>query len=118
MKNKRAVSAVIGVILMTAITVAIAATVYVYVTGLYEVEDHPELSVEGTVTSVVNYTWSAVYKTTVYNITLDDEDTYQMLFRSDDALVPPTNVELRFYYNIVMKNGSEDYYDVYEIKSL
>jgi flagellin-like protein len=32
--NKEAVSAVIGVILMFAITVAIAATVYVYVSGL------------------------------------------------------------------------------------
>lgn len=33
MKNKNGVSAVIGVILMVAITVAIAATVYVYVAG-------------------------------------------------------------------------------------
>ncbi len=33
-KNKHAVSAVIGVILMVAITVAIAATVYVYVSGM------------------------------------------------------------------------------------
>ena len=32
--DKRAVSAVIGVILMVAITVAIAATVYVYVSGM------------------------------------------------------------------------------------
>jgi len=32
--NERAVSAVIGVILMVAITVAIAATVYVYVSGM------------------------------------------------------------------------------------
>jgi len=33
-KNEEAVSAVIGVILMVAITVAIAATVYVYVSGM------------------------------------------------------------------------------------
>ena len=33
-KNDQAVSAVIGVILMVAITVAIAATVYVYVSGM------------------------------------------------------------------------------------
>jgi flagellin-like protein len=33
-EEKRAVSAVIGVILMVAITVAIAATVYVYVSGM------------------------------------------------------------------------------------
>jgi FlaG/FlaF family flagellin (archaellin) len=33
-KNEHAVSAVIGVILMVAITVAVAATVYVYVSGM------------------------------------------------------------------------------------
>ena len=33
-KEEKAVSAVIGVILMVAITVAIAATVYVYVSGM------------------------------------------------------------------------------------
>ena len=33
-EEKEAVSAVIGVILMVAITVAIAATVYVYVSGM------------------------------------------------------------------------------------
>lgn len=38
MKGKKAVSAVIGVILMVAITVAIAATVYVYVESLREDE--------------------------------------------------------------------------------
>ncbi len=35
--DERAVSAVIGVILMVAITVAIAATVYVYVSGMIKV---------------------------------------------------------------------------------
>ena len=37
-KNEDAVSAVIGVILMVAITVAIAATVYVYVSGIIDVQ--------------------------------------------------------------------------------
>ncbi len=40
MENDEAVSAVIGVILMVAITVAIAATVYVYVSGM--IGDSPE----------------------------------------------------------------------------
>ena len=37
-KNEDAVSAVIGVILMVAITVAIAATVYVYISGIIDVQ--------------------------------------------------------------------------------
>ena len=49
MKNKKlGVSAVIGVILMVVITVAIAATVYVYVSGIL---DHSEIqTIEGTIT--------------------------------------------------------------------
>ena len=45
-KEEEAVSAVIGVILMVAITVAIAATVYVYVSGMMGggVESTPSLS--------------------------------------------------------------------------
>jgi flagellin-like protein len=35
LKNEKAVSAVIGVILMVAITVALAATIYVYVSGMF-----------------------------------------------------------------------------------
>lgn len=37
-KNKKAVSAIIGVVLMVAITVAIAATVYVYVSTMMDQE--------------------------------------------------------------------------------
>lgn len=36
--NKKGVSAVIGVFLMVAITVAIASVVYVYVSGIYNLE--------------------------------------------------------------------------------
>ena len=45
-KNEEAVSAVIGVILMVAITVAIAATVYVYVSGMLTPggQKNPELA--------------------------------------------------------------------------
>lgn len=118
MKKKAGVSAVIGVILMVAITVAIAATVYVYVSGMLDETEDIELTVEGTVTSVVNAGLDTTWNTTVYNITLDNEDTYQMLFRTEQAVVPPTNVELRFYYNLVVKNVNENYFDVYKIKSL
>ena len=103
---------------MVAITAVIAVTVYVYVEGLRTEQMEPELTVEGTVTSVVNAGPDISYNATVYNITLDNENTYQMLFRTEQAVVPPTQVELRFYYNLVMKNVNEDYYDVYKIKSL
>lgn len=114
----KGVGAILGVILMVVITIAIAATVYIYVEGLRIEQDEPELCVEGTVTFVVNAGLDITWNTTVYNITLDHEDTYQMLFRTEQAVVPPTQVELRFYYNLVMKNANEDYYDIYKIKSL
>ena len=117
MENK-GVSAILGVMLMVCIVVAIAAVVYVYVEGLRTGQEQPELTVEGTVTSVINAGLDTMYNTTIYNITLDHEDTYQMLFRTEQAVVPPTNVELKFYYDLVMKNVNEDYYDVYKIKSL
>lgn len=113
-RNKDGVSAVIGVILMVAITVAIAATVYVYVSQYYE----GKLTVDGTVLSVAE---AGVYEdpscqtcnATIYNITLDDGNSYLMMFRTENAVVPPVDVTLRFYYEIV-----DGYYDVYKIKSL
>lgn len=109
--DKAGVSAVIGVILMVAITVAIAATVYVYVSGMIGDDSEPRLYIEGTVMSVEE---SGMYGNfTVYNITLDDGNTYPMMFRTADAVVPPTQVTLQFYYEMV-----GEYYDVYEIKSL
>ena len=42
-KNKKAVSAVIGVILMVAITVVIATTVYVYVAGMVNSEEEQQM---------------------------------------------------------------------------
>ena len=48
--NKKGVSAVVGVILMVAITVAVASTVYVYVSGTLLYEDE---SIEGNVTDKI-----------------------------------------------------------------
>lgn len=121
--KEKGVSAIIGVILMVMITVAIAATVYVYIEQLrMEQQEEPELYVEGTATSVVetgtysilggNETWP------VYTITLKEcECNYQMLFRTEDAVVPPTNTKLRFFYDLI-ELGDDVYYDVYRIKSL
>ena len=51
--NKNAVSAVIGVILMVAITVAIAATVYVYVTKMSK-KFEPTITPENTTGNLLN----------------------------------------------------------------
>lgn len=100
---------------MVAITVAIAATVYIYVSQYYGEE---RLTVEGTVLSVVEWgvyddPLCAKCNDTIYNITLDGNESYLMMFRTDAAVVPPVDVTIRFYYNII-----DDYYDVYKIKSL
>jgi len=101
---------------MVAITVAIAVTVYVYVSGMIEPESNTELSIEGT---VVNVGESGTYNNaTIYNITLDTAgNTYQMMFRTDDAVVPPTQVTLQFFYEVVTYDNM-DIFDVYKIISL
>ncbi|GAG75459.1 unnamed protein product [marine sediment metagenome] len=114
-EEKDGVSVVVGIILLVCVVAAIAAILYIYVSQYYEKE---RLTVEGTVQSVVE---SGVYEDpscaecndTIYNITLDGNESYLMLFRTDAAVVPPINVELCFYYDLV-----DGYYDVYKIKSL
>ena len=73
--NKKAVSAVIGVILMVAITVAIAATVYVYVKGnIGNRAPYWDVKVSGNVTKVVEYYYNE--NNIVYNITLDYNNSF------------------------------------------
>ena len=73
------------------------------------------LTVEGTVMAVSAF---GTYENhTVYNITLDDENTYRMFFRIENAVVPPTQVTLRFYYDIIIYDDAT-LFDVYKIKSL
>lgn len=110
MKNN-SVSAVIGVVLMVVITVAIAATVYVYVSGLFNDTEIIETYVEGNVTSVVEYT--IMNNEIVYNVTLNDIDTYLMVFENDP--IPSVGMELRFYYTPFY---DVDYLSVYRIESL
>lgn len=122
-EEKEGVSAVVGVILMVLITIAIAATVYYYVAYVYDQETpEEELSIEGTVTSVAEvgtYSEPATSNETwpVYNITLDETNSYQMMFRSEGAQVPPVDTEVRLYYDLI-ELGDDVYYDVYKIKSL
>lgn len=73
------------------------------------------LTVEGTVMAVSAY---GIYENhTIYNVTLDDENTYRMFFRIENAVVPPTQVTLRFYYDIIIYDDAT-LFDVYKIKSL
>ena len=62
--DERAVSAVIGVILMVAITVAIAATVYVYVSGMLPGPSSGNKSVGAILTSTSDPLHQATYKVT------------------------------------------------------
>ncbi len=83
-EGDEAVSAVIGVILMVAITVAIAATVYVYVSGMIGVqqqvpvvqmlasEDNDRLSVINT-DSTLNWTTLAIRSTAAVSIYINGE---------------------------------------------
>ena len=65
--NKKGVSVTIGVILMIAITVAIASTVYVYVSGM--IQHDSEISEEGNITQK----WKGNYDSQViYYFELDN----------------------------------------------
>ena len=80
-----------------------------------EQQPFERLTVEGTVLAVSAF---GTYENhTVYNITLDDGNTYQMFFRTENAVVPPIDVELRFYYDIVIYDD-QTLFDIYKIKSL
>ena len=106
----------IGILfLITAVTV-LTTCMWIFLSPTAE-EQQPfeRLTVEGTVMEVSEY---GTYENhTVYNITLDDGNTYQMFFRIENAVVPPTEVELRFYYDIITY-GDMVLFDVYTIKSL
>ena len=75
--NKKGVSVVIGVILMVAITVAIASTVYVYVSGMIGNYDGDSFDVEGNLTRVekISIERGKIY----YNITFDYNESYIIL---------------------------------------
>lgn len=90
---KEAVPAVIGVILMVAITVAIVATVYVYVAGVVS-EDYGEiyLDVAGNTTMI---TMQLNYGDVDYVVTFDYNHTYRI---EDDDF----DWELGKFYNMTL----------------
>ena len=68
--NNKGVSAVIGVILMVAITVAIAGTVYVYVANIYDYGDAPEDDISGMVIDKYRF-YTEVFILVIQNDSLD-----------------------------------------------
>ena len=106
----------IGLLFLISAVVVLAVCMWVFLSPTTE-EQQPfeRLTVEGTVMEVSEY---GTYENhTVYNITLDDGNTYQMFFRIENAVVPPTEEELRFYYDIIIYDDAT-IFDVYKIKSL
>lgn len=120
-----AVSAIVGVLLMVAITIAIAVTVYYYVVVLSESADDDRLFVEGWTTEAYTFMTIEVSNETVdiWHITLSDDyvnptvNTTYFMFFSNDLTGPPTDVEIRCYYEEYTYDG-ETYYDVTEVESL
>jgi flagellin-like protein len=89
MKNNKAVSAVIGVILMVAITVAIAATVFVYVNDLMNKEKNPQVETNTIIEYGKNLNWSA-YQSDCMNLVIDWDDEKIVCERDDWCRVPAT----------------------------
>src|SRR5512137_687734 len=91
--DERAVSAVIGVILMVAITVAIAATVYVYVSGMIGGTKNQTPNVACTTDSTANKitvaTADANIKWTDVNITTNPANTWRVYYNG--GTTPTTN---------------------------
>lgn len=94
--DERAVSAVIGVILMVAITVAIAATVYVYVSGMIGGTKTQTPNVASTTDSTTNRitvaTADANIKWTDIVVTLDKAGaTYQVFYANGTDICAVNN---------------------------
>ena len=102
--NNKAASEVIGVILMIAITIAIAATVYVYVSAKMSESNIEHRSVSGNVTKIVT-----IYSNVDidYNITFDYNNSFYI---NDD----PFEWKLGEYYSLELYR----YYDEWHIDSI
>lgn len=129
MKHK-GVSAITGVILMVAITIAIAVSVWFYVeNNLREQEQEPsgDTYVEGWVIdaydiekdlSIDDETFD-IWKITLgpeYDTEMQNTSSYYCVFTHGNA-PPPETVHLRLFYTTI---NIEDYtvFDIYKVKSL
>ena len=125
--NKKAVSAIIGVILMVAITVAIAATVFVYVENLRQEQEQEQeqepLYVEGWVVDAYdtqdtynisgeNYSVWKICLGSEYDTPAINATVYYMIFTH--GMSPPSEgVHLRLFYTV-----EDTYLDVNNVESL
>ena len=118
---RRAVSAIVGIILMIAIVVATAVIVFVHINGLQQQEQVEEQYVTGWVVYsaetdlVLNINNESIH---IWNVSLSDEyhgtakNSYQMCF-VEGMSPPPLDVHLKlFYYRI------DDVLMIYKVKSL
>ena len=122
----KGLSAIIGTILMVAITVAVAMVVYVYVNMLKEEE---EKYVEGWIVDAYHIYDAHINKTgkdyMVWNVTLspnyqdlENGTSYLVLFPKNDTPAPPLeDVKIRIYYKEI-KLGDETALIAYRVKSL
>ena len=123
MKNRKqaGISAISGVICMVAITITIAAAVFIYVESLRDIQNTSEnLSVEGWVASIhTNFTIPFGNESIdVWQVTLKDGltdntgQTYQMIF---DGLSPPLeDNNARLFYELYLYNNTK-YFRVYNV---
>jgi flagellin-like protein len=129
MYNKKAVSAVIGVILMVAITVAIAATVYVYVESLRShSEEEIVFTVEGWVIDafdtkkdiLIDGETYDIWKLTLgpeYDTEMQNTTSFYCVFTHGNA-PPPETVHLRLFYTTINDEEFGTVFDIYKVKSL
>jgi len=89
--NNKGAPPVIGVILMVALTTAIASTVYVYVTSSLEEPETQHIYISGNVTKI-----EKIYSGNIdYRVTFDYNDTY--LIGNDDI-----DWEIGKHYNMTI----------------
>ena len=105
--NNKGISAVVGVILMVAITVAIATTVYVYVSDV-AVDHKNTIEINEVLTNIsIEYKYTD-YKRLEYCHLTFGNDTYR-LQNNDFKWIVGNTYNIKLDYN--------DYYDYYTLKS-
>jgi len=123
-KKNNGISAIIGVIVMVAITVTIAASVFVYVELVrLEGEGGEPLHIEGWVENIeTNFTIPFKNKSiNVWQVTLNQNisdnigNIYQMIF--DEPYPPLEGFHLQFFYNQYLYNNTE-YLLIYDVKRI
>jgi len=116
---RRAVSAIVGIILLIAIVITVAVIVFVYINDLQQPVKEQYVTGWVVYSAETNQTLNLNNKTvSIWNVSLADEyhgtakNTYQMCF-IEGMCPPPLDVHLKlFYYRI------DDVLMIYKIKSL